>query len=95
MAQLEALRHDFDALFLGMGLPNARHFGIPGEALYGVQDAVDFIAILRQAEDLSKLPIGRQVVVVGGGFNEAIDAAVQAKLLGAHDVQMVYRRQRP
>ena len=91
VAQLEALRQDFDALFLGMGLPNTHQLGIPGEALYGVQDAVDFIAILRQAEDLSKLPIGRQVVVVGGGMT-AIDAAVQAKLLGAHDVQMVYRR---
>ncbi len=90
-AQLEALRHDFDALFLGMGLPNTHQLGCPGETLYGVQDAVDFIATLRQAEDLSTLPIGRSVVVIGGGMT-AVDAAVQSKLLGAQDVHMVYRR---
>ncbi|MDR3369785.1 NAD(P)-dependent oxidoreductase [Rhodoferax sp.] len=91
VAQLDALRRDYDALFLGMGLPNTHQLGVPGEKLYGVQDAVDFIATLRQAEDLSMLPIGRQVVVIGGGMT-AVDAAVQAKLLGAQDVQMVYRR---
>lgn len=89
--QLNALRQDFDALFLGMGLPNTHQLGVPGEALWGVQDAVDFIATLRQAEDLSTLPIGRQVVVIGGGMT-AVDAAVQSKLLGAQDVHMVYRR---
>jgi dihydropyrimidine dehydrogenase (NAD+) subunit PreT len=91
VTQLDALRQDFDALFLGMGLPNTHQLDIPGETLYGVQDAVDFIAILRQTEDLSTLAIGRQVVVIGGGMT-AIDAAVQSKLLGAHEVHMVYRR---
>lgn len=91
LAQLDALRRDFDALFLGMGLSNTHQLGVPGEALYGVQDAVDFIATLRQSEDLSTLPVGRQVVVIGGGMT-AVDAAVQAKLLGAQDVHMVYRR---
>ncbi len=91
VAQLNALRRDFDALFLGMGLPNTHQLGIPGEALFGVQDAVDFIALLRQAEDLSMLPIGRQMVVIGGGMT-AVDAAVQSKLLGAQEVHMVYRR---
>lgn len=91
LAQLDALRRDFDALFLGMGLPNTHQLGVPGEALYGVQDAVDFIAQLRQSDDLSTLPVGRQVLVIGGGMT-AVDAAVQAKLLGAQDVHMVYRR---
>ena len=47
--------------------------------------------MLRQASDLASLPIGRRVVVIGGGMT-AVDAAVQAKLLGAEEVTMVYRR---
>ncbi len=57
----------------------------------GVRDAVDFIAQLRQAKDLSALPVGRKVVVIGGGMT-AIDAAVQSKRLGADEVTIVYRR---
>ena len=90
-AQLDALRVDFDALFLGIGLAATHQLGVPGEELAGVQDAVDFIATLRQSADLSALPIGRRVVVIGGGMT-AVDAAVQAKLLGAEEVHMVYRR---
>jgi glutamate synthase (NADPH/NADH) small chain len=90
-AQLDALRKDFDAVFLGMGLASTARLGIPGEDLQGVQDAVDFIAKLRQTEDLSTLPVGRRVIVIGGGMT-AVDASVQSKLLGAKVVHMVYRR---
>jgi glutamate synthase (NADPH/NADH) small chain len=64
---------------------------VPGESLTGVEDAVDFIATLRQTEDLSTLPVGRRVIVIGGGMT-AVDASVQSKLLGAKVVHMVYRR---
>jgi glutamate synthase (NADPH/NADH) small chain len=57
----------------------------------GVYNAVDFIAELRQSADLKALPVGRKVVVIGGG-NTAIDIAVQTKRLGAEDVTLVYRR---
>ena len=90
-AQLQTLRDGFDAVFLAVGLSRTPRLGIPGEALAGVRDAVDFIAELRQAADLSTLPVGRVVVVIGGGMT-AIDAAVQSKLLGAEQVHMVYRR---
>ena len=90
-AQLDALRQDHDALFLGMGLRQTHLLGVPGEHLGGVQDAVDFIATLRQTPDLATLPVGRRVVVIGGGMT-AVDAAVQSKLLGAQEVHMVYRR---
>lgn len=89
--QLAALRKDFDALFLGMGLSSTHQLGVPGDNLQGVQDAVDFIATLRQTKDLATLPVGRRVVVIGGGMT-AVDAATQSKLLGAETVHMVYRR---
>jgi glutamate synthase (NADPH/NADH) small chain len=90
-AQLDTLRKDFDAVFLGMGLSGTHALDLPGEALAGVRDAVDFIADLRQCADLSTLPVGRRVVVIGGGMT-AVDAAVQSRLLGAESVHMVYRR---
>lgn len=91
VAQLDKLRSDFDAVFLALGLASTRRLGVPGENFYGVQDAVEFIAALRQASDLTKLAVGRRVVVIGGGMT-AVDAAVQAKLLGADQVHLVYRR---
>jgi glutamate synthase (NADPH/NADH) small chain len=90
---LEALRKDFDAVFLGIGLAGVNALRAEGEDHGGVRDAVDFIAELRQSKDLTTLPIGRNVVVIGGGMT-AVDAAVQSKLLGAENVTIVYRRGR-
>ncbi|WP_435311958.1 NAD(P)-dependent oxidoreductase [Primorskyibacter sedentarius] len=88
---LEDLRSEFDAVFLGVGLGGVNSLGVTGDEKDGVRDAVDFIADLRQATDLTALPVGRDVVVIGGGMT-AVDAAVQAKLLGALNVTIVYRR---
>ncbi|GCL64011.1 NAD(P)-dependent oxidoreductase [Pseudaquabacterium pictum] len=90
-AQLQALRDGHAAVYLAVGLAGTQALRVPGEDLDGVRDAVDFIAELRQAADPSTLPIGRRVVVIGGGMT-AVDAAVQSKLLGAEQVHMVYRR---
>jgi glutamate synthase (NADPH/NADH) small chain len=88
---LSDLSTEYDAVFLGMGLSGVNGLGIEGEDLSGVEDAVDFIAALRQAEDKATIPVGRRVVVLGGGMT-AIDAAIQAKLLGAEEVTICYRR---
>ena len=90
---LDALKGDFDAVFLSIGLGGVNALRCEGEDKDGVRDAVDFIADLRQAEDLTKLPVGRNVVVIGGGMT-AVDAAVQSKLLGAENVTIAYRRGR-
>ena len=90
---LDGLVRDHDAVFLGLGLGGVNALGVDEEATENVRDAIDFIAELRQVEDLSTLPVGRHVVVIGGGMT-AVDAAVQSKLLGAEDVAMVYRRGR-
>lgn len=88
---LEKLKADYDAVFLAIGLAGVNALGVDGEDKDGVDDAVEFIADLRQADDMSTVPIGRDVVVIGGGMT-AVDAAVQAKLLGALNVTLVYRR---
>jgi glutamate synthase (NADPH/NADH) small chain len=88
---LSELAASFDAVFLGMGLGGVNALRAEGEDASGVDNAIDFIATLRQANDLANLPVGRRVVVIGGGMT-AVDAAVQAKLLGAEQVTMVYRR---
>ena len=90
---LDDLRESYDAVFLGMGLAGVNELRASGEDMAGVRNAVDFIAELRQAGDLAALPVGRRVVVIGGGMT-AIDAAAQSKLLGAEDVTLVYRRGR-
>ncbi|WP_029616895.1 NAD(P)-dependent oxidoreductase [Pseudorhizobium marinum] len=88
---LPDLTEEFDAVFLGIGLSGVNALGIEGEDLAGVDDAVEFIAALRQATDKAAVPVGRRVVVLGGGMT-AIDAAIQAKLLGAEEVTICYRR---
>ncbi|MBO6716908.1 MAG: NAD(P)-dependent oxidoreductase [Rhizobiaceae bacterium] len=88
---LSNLAADYDAVFLGMGLAGVNALRAEGEDADGVENAVEFIAELRQASDLSRLPIGRRVVVIGGGMT-AIDAAIQSKLLGAEEVTICYRR---
>ncbi|HOZ34079.1 MAG TPA: FAD-dependent oxidoreductase, partial [Tabrizicola sp.] len=88
---LAALQAEYDAVFLGIGLAGVNALRAEGEDKAGVRDAVDFIAELRQTADLSTLPVGRDVVVIGGGMT-AVDAAVQSKLLGAETVTIVYRR---
>jgi glutamate synthase (NADPH/NADH) small chain len=88
---LDALKTGFDAVFLGMGLPGVNELGLDGEDAAGCIDAVDFISVLRQSDDLSQIAVGRDVVVIGGGMT-AIDVAVQTKLLGAENVIIAYRR---
>ncbi|MCB2003814.1 MAG: NAD(P)-dependent oxidoreductase, partial [Rhodoferax sp.] len=88
---LEQLTRDYDAVFLGMGLAGVNTIGIPEPEAAGVRNAVEFIAELRQAKDYAQVPVGRRVVVIGGGMT-AVDAAVQSRKLGADEVSIVYRR---
>ncbi|THU40601.1 NAD(P)-dependent oxidoreductase [Niastella caeni] len=87
---LADLKNSYDAVYLGFGVGLARQLNIPGEELDGVVDAIRFIYDIR-AGAYEQVPVGDKVVVIGMGMT-AIDAATQAKRLGATDVTLVYRR---
>ncbi|HQW43434.1 MAG: NAD(P)-dependent oxidoreductase [Chitinophagaceae bacterium] len=87
---LAELKKNYDAVYLGIGVGVARQLEIPGEKLDGVADAISFIYDLR-SKGYSSIPVGDKVAVIGMGMT-AIDAATQAKRLGAKEVTMVYRR---
>jgi len=88
---LADLRDDYDAVFLGFGLGGVNELRLDNDRAAGIVDAVEYIASLRQAGSKTELPVGRHVLVIGGGMT-AIDVAVQSKQLGAEDVTIVYRR---
>lgn len=87
---LSQLKKEYDAVYLGMGVGVARQLDIPGEKLEGVVDAISFIYDIR-SKKYESVPVGDKVAVIGMGMT-AIDAATQAKRLGAKEVTMVYRR---
>jgi dihydropyrimidine dehydrogenase (NAD+) subunit PreT len=87
---LKDLQQQYDAVYLAFGVGLARQLDIPGENLEGVVDAIRFIYNLR-AEGYPAVPVGDKVAVIGMGMT-AIDAATQARRLGAKEVTLVYRR---
>ena len=88
---LTQLNKDYAAVFLALGLGASRRLGLTGEDAPGLLPAVEYIAELRQADDLTQLPVPKRALVIGAG-NTAIDMAVQIARLGCEDVTLVYRR---
>ena len=89
----EQLYHDFDAVFVGSGLSSLRMLSIAGADSAGVHSAMDYLEQARQnaKDELAPPDLGEQVIVIGGG-NVALDAAVMAKRSGAERVIVLYRR---
>ncbi len=82
------------AVFLATGCRRPLLPGVTGEDLPGVLQALDVLrevnlALLEKRD--CRLDLGQRVVVVGGG-NAAMDAAVTARKLGAASVTVLYRR---
>lgn len=72
-------REGYKAIFLGIGLPKGRKLPLPGSDREMVYDGMDF---LRAFNEGNPLPLGRRVVVIGGG-NVAYDVARSAVRPGA------------
>jgi glutamate synthase (NADPH/NADH) small chain len=90
VAQLEK---DFDAIFLGIGLGGVKRSPEFEINTKGIFQALDFLENdrLSKLTDMQPYEIGKRVIVVGGG-NVALDAAVVAKRAGADHVIVLYRR---
>ena len=73
-----------------MGLAGVNGWGWRAKISCGRERRGRFYRGFARSRDLT-LPVGRSVVVIGGGMT-AIDAAVQSKRLGAEEVTIVYRR---
>ena len=67
-------REGYKAIFLGIGLPKGRKLHLPGAERDMVYDGMDF---LRAFNEGKPLPLGRRIVVIGGG-NVAYDVARSA-----------------
>ena len=88
----------FDAVFIGVGsLIDAKMEKTPGTDLPGVYEATDFLIRgnvrpeLLPPELKESLPVGKRVVVIGGG-DTASDCLRTALRLGAEEVTCLYRR---
>ena len=79
----------FDAVFIGMGLPNSVSIGGKNGDIDGLWNAMDFLSAARKPDKLNLK--GQTVAAIGGG-NTAMDVATTARRLGARDVYVIYRR---
>jgi heterodisulfide reductase subunit A-like polyferredoxin len=84
----ELFARGFSSVYLAIGAHKGINLGIPGEKAKGVRQGVDF---LREVNLEGQAPVGRHVVIVGGG-NVAVDVSRAAKRLGAEKVTILYRR---
>ena len=67
-------REGFNAIFIGAGLQGSRPLNIPGAALPGVINGLEFLKLVNLGQ---KVDIGPRVLVIGGG-NVAFDVARSA-----------------
>jgi NADPH-dependent glutamate synthase beta subunit-like oxidoreductase len=96
----DAIRKDFDAMYVAIGAHQGKKLGIAGEDGPGIWTGTDF---LNHANSGKKVEIGGNVVVIGGGDTAidaarvskrvTLDSAAVSRRMGA-DVTILYRRTR-
>jgi putative selenate reductase len=91
-AKFDQLRVENEAVFVAVGAVLPRKLRLPNEDSPGVWNQLDF---LDKTHDGSRVELGKNVLIIGGGFS-AVDAARTAKrLVGPGGrVTMLYRRTR-
>ena len=81
--QLEDLRKEYDAVFIGIGAQKGRNVPIPGFDAKGATNAIDFLVSYER--DGVKAPHGSKIVVIGDG-NVAMDVARLGLRLGSKSI---------
>jgi len=84
----DLIEDGYKAVFLAIGNEGSINLDIKGSDAKGVTTAMEF---LRTYNLRGSVPVGKNVVIVGGG-NAAFDAARSAIRLGAEKVSVIYRR---
>ena len=87
---IEKIERDWDALLVATGGGPALRLGIPGEDLPGVFQGLDLLRRVRAGQTPK---IGRSVLIIGGG-NTAVDAALTCRKLGVEEVGLVCLEER-
>lgn len=88
--KIDVLRSEgFKAFLISCGIQKGKDIDVKGAELQGVVNGVDFLAEAKTKK--GDVKVGSHVIVIGGG-DVAMDCASTAKLLGAEDVKIVYRR---
>ena len=77
----QSLREEFSAVIIAVGAKRPRALGLPGEQGPGVFGGVDFLRAVALGESL---PLGSDVIVIGGG-NVAYDVARTVVRQAAYD----------
>jgi dihydropyrimidine dehydrogenase (NAD+) subunit PreT len=87
---LDSLRAEgYKAFLVACGMQKSKSIEISGSDLDGVINGVTFLGEAKIKE--GNVKVGSHVIVIGGG-DVAMDCAATAKLLGAEDVKILYRR---
>ena len=84
-----ALRDAFQAVIIAVGAKRARMLALPGADAEGIYGGIDFLSAVSLGE---RLPIGRRVVVIGGG-NVAFDVSRSAVRHTGDDPERLVDRQ--
>jgi heterodisulfide reductase subunit A len=85
----ELHKGEYKSVLLAIGAQNGRPLEIPGAR--GRPEVKDALALLRRVNAGDQAPVGKRVLVVGGG-STAVEAARTARRLGARTVEILYRR---
>jgi dihydropyrimidine dehydrogenase (NAD+) subunit PreT len=87
--QLEELKKEYNAIFVGVGLGKSKEVNIPGIELNGVTTALEFLAKAKDSK--GNMELESNIIIIGGG-DVALDCATTSHQLSKGKTTIIYRR---